>query len=544
MSDATKPTLCLLDLPPELILRALIHLPLDDLASCLHSGNRTLAGIISDSFTIRYRTEQELAGVEENNRALKTLTTSERLDTLRAREERWRSFRPSARYNIPFPKPSHMFSYAIDSGLWMLADIEDTFTELSTTIQYARLTAQPSEWHTVFTGLPFANFSTALEEQDLLVVCSCVPCSDDPSLVSVEVHLLCFSTGIPHPSATQPVIFLERRRANIVIDVNLEVVGHVMVISCHDWDQLEQGNAHVLYVFNWRKGLLLMDPVFNVTDAMVFLAATVLMIFRPSHNNLEIYHLPGAESDGTHNPPNPLSLCLPKLSQDRSILPMRVHCQVSPNPRTEVSSPHYQQAAFAPPPKDAIVFLSYQTAFRGNADALPEEHRFVILPAPLLTLVSEAETRSIPWSDWGAKCTRWLDPHLTSPAWIKSTCGQRMISFPPYDPRERTAHAIALLDFNPRQVSRVRRGHDGDVDASGKTTITRVVKAGAPSDRLLESCFTHFAEPVSSDIAYVEQTSKEKFDFDNVYLSEECIVGMRYAPDDYAVDTLEVLYFG
>ncbi|KAJ7058891.1 hypothetical protein C8F01DRAFT_1303104 [Mycena amicta] len=172
MSDATKPTLCLLDLPPELILRALLHLPLNDLTSGLHSGNRTLAGIISDSFTIRYWAEQELAGVEENNRALEILNTSERLDSLLAREECWRSFRPSARYNIPFPKPSHMFSYAIDSGRWMLADIEDTFTELSTTIQYARITAQPSEWHTVFTGLPFTNFSTALEEQDLLVVCS------------------------------------------------------------------------------------------------------------------------------------------------------------------------------------------------------------------------------------------------------------------------------------------------------------------------------------------------------------------------------------
>ncbi|KAJ6566393.1 hypothetical protein B0H19DRAFT_1137660 [Mycena capillaripes] len=89
-----------LDLPPELILRCLIHLSLTDLDSCLDCGNCLLREIILISVLITYRREQDSAGIEENSGVTSSSLISDGLEALRRREANWLNFTPSSGHTI------------------------------------------------------------------------------------------------------------------------------------------------------------------------------------------------------------------------------------------------------------------------------------------------------------------------------------------------------------------------------------------------------------------------------------------------------------
>ncbi|KAJ7058881.1 hypothetical protein C8F01DRAFT_1371039 [Mycena amicta] len=539
----------LLDLPPELILGCLLYLSLDDIASCLRVGNSLLARIISDSLALRYRVEQELAGVEENPGAMLDLPTSVRLETLREREHRWHTFCPAARYTIPYPKSCIPFLYAIESGLWFLAEAENSAAELAISLHYVDLSpAAQHQWRIAFTGTPFANFTTALEEHDLLVIISCVRCLDDPSMVTLDAHLLLFSSGTPHPLAAQPVIHLHRQPATHTVDVNVEVAGHILVISCIDWEH-PASQTNLLYVFDWKRGIPLIAPTTATTIGMAFLTPNVLLIPK-MYNSVDIYSFSPENTTELLEYPTPISFGLPLLQPNYFLSPMGVQSRRSPNPCTGVSHPNYRRAKFPVTLDNTIIFLSYETRFQAPYGArTPQTHLFVIRPAPLLESVSSALEMGftfVPWGEWGATCTRWLDPTNTARAWILASLGQRMIGFPPYIPGAfHLPYQIRLLDFNEHRIALLRRQRDvASSTFIEDRAISQIVEPGPPGDTLLQTSFTHFAEPVTSDIAYIETTFTQEVDFDNAYLSEECVIARRYAIDGTPSEMLEVLYFG
>ncbi|KAJ7058892.1 hypothetical protein C8F01DRAFT_283833 [Mycena amicta] len=375
----------LLDLPPELILGCLLRLSLDDIASCLRVGNSLLARIISDSLAIRYRVEQELAGVEENPGVMLDLPTSVRLETLREREHRWHTFSPAARYTIPYRIP---FLYAIASGLWFLAEAEDSAAELAISLHYVDLSpAAQHQWRIAFTGTPFANFTTALEEHDLLVIISCVRCLDDPSMVTVDAHLLLFSSGTPHPLAAQPVIHLHRQPATHNVDVNVEVAGHILVISCVDWEH-SASQTNLLYVFDWKRDISLIAPTTATTIGMAFLTPNVLLIPK-MHNSVDIYSFSPENTTELLEYPTPISFGLPLLQPNHFLSPMGVQSRRSPNPCIRVSHPNYRRAKFPVTSDNTIIFLSYETRFQAPyGTRTPQTHLCVIRPAPLLESIS------------------------------------------------------------------------------------------------------------------------------------------------------------
>ncbi|KAF7304036.1 hypothetical protein MIND_00634900 [Mycena indigotica] len=550
----------LLDLPAELVHTCLLPLSLSDLAHCLHTGNRVLAEIISSSLAIRYRVAQELAGVSisENRTAqgLRGLDTASRLTALDARERRWREFSPLSRHTIPYPRFPVML-YAIDAGRWLAAEAGTGpgMQDRAVALHYTELAPgngkgdadSEARWRTVFTGTPFANFSTALVEHDLLVIITVVPCADDPAKISLDALMLSFSTGAPHPMASSSTIHIERRTVlDAVTDVAVEIVGDILAISLmnavHSF-----ADSNRLHVFDWKRGVTILTPTPITSIGIMFLAPGVILVPNAADNGLDVYLFPPFSPSPLDQ--QPVQLLLPALAPRTVLPPMEMHCRQSPNPRLSTEHPHLSPVRFPPAADAAAVFISYETEqavderFTGTTT---QTHLFVLQPKPMLAVIRAARARTagvapgdpavVPWTDWGARCTRWLDPVETAPAMILASEGQRLLSYPPFNPRGlagRPPQSLRMFDFNPRRVAAARR-------TSKLGAGVRLVEAGPLPPELCAD----FAEAVGSGIAYVESTAPEGCDFDNAYLSEECIIGRKYEHEKRRGERLEVWYFG
>ncbi|KAF7304060.1 hypothetical protein MIND_00637400 [Mycena indigotica] len=550
----------LLDLAPELIHACLLFLPLDDIASCLHAGSRLLTTLILNSPSIRYRIEQEEAGVEENpySSAFSGLDTSARLAALRARERRWREFDPVSRHTIEYPTWPVLL-YTIRAGLWLEArEAHGTGgSALADSLSYIDMApqAQPAVWHTVFSGTNFANFATALEEHDLLVIFTVITCPDDASMVSIDALMLTFSTGSPHPIAVLPKVHITRRASNNPIsDLNAEISGDLVALAIYNEDEM-YADTNCLYAFNWKSGNILLGPVVSTTFGLAFLSPRDLMIASATENCLFIYSFSDSSSALV---PTTARLWLPGVRPRTSISGPRMQCRRSPSPHNKLSHPQYYQAQFPPVPNSAHVFLSYETIDLDSDDR--EMHPFVLFPGYILDVVQSIKEErdgnvdggevEIEWKTWGKTCTRWLEPQEVAGAWILASSGHRMVAYPPYDPvapRDQPKR-MKILDFNPYGVAALRSLVDNGPGAPANIgDHRRLVRTDSKAFQKNTPGFMHFDKRVRSDNQYIEITVPETFTFDNVYLSEEFIVGRTLASGDTVGargGVLEVLYFG
>ncbi|KAF7325113.1 hypothetical protein MKEN_00554600 [Mycena kentingensis (nom. inval.)] len=545
----------LLDLPPELILRCLHFLALDDIAACLRV-NVLLAQTISGSLDIQYRAELELAGVEENVRVLSRLSIAERLEALRAREDRWRAITPLSRRIIPFPYSYGSFFYDLTTDYWFLAGMETADGTTASKVEYVDLLLgdYAPDWKVAYGGSADSecmNFFVSLEELDLLVIVTRHNCVDDPSALSIDAHLLSFSTGEPHPHATSPKIHITRYDSAAVVDTNPAAAGSILAVTCLDMMAPADPATNKLFVFNWQTGLPLLPPRYTTTAAVVFLTPEILITPSADHNLLEIHRF------SLEDPAVPTALVefrLPTLAYRTHVDPSRMQCRASPEPVRGVFSPAKQRGNFFSAPTNRLIILSYDTisdahADRGwDEDSRTETHVFAIPSERLLARVRaafDAHVESVPWREWGRACTRALDSAQTARAWVIASSGQRLVAFPPcaMGTAQPETHHIRLLDFNPRQVREARR-RTGITTPESETT--RVIEADADEADGADIEHANFAEKLTSDIAYVEYTSSQTFSYHNVYMSDSCILGMIYAEDSdpQTVDQLEVLLFG
>ncbi|KAF7304055.1 hypothetical protein MIND_00636900 [Mycena indigotica] len=546
----------LLDLAPELIHACLSFLPLDDIASCLHAGSRLLTTLILDSPAIRYRIEQEEAGVEENpySSALAGLDISARLAELRARERRWREFDPVSRHKIDYPTWPVLL-YTIHAGLWIAAqEMQDTGpggSALADAVRYVDMSpqAQPAEWRTVFSGTPFANFATALEEHDLLVIFTVVVCPDEPSMVSIDALMLTFSTGSPHAMASLPKVHITRRAANNPIsDLNAEVSGDMIALAIYNENNM-YADTNYLYVLNWKTGTILLGPTVITSIGLAFLSPRDLLIASASKNCLFVYSF---SDSSTSLVPTIIRLWLPQVRPRTGIVGPQMQCRRSPNPHNHLSHPRYHAARFPPAPNCANIFLSYETIDVDSDEC--ETHPYLMVPEYILDAVKLAREDEIDdpkpeveidWEMWGERCTRWLWPQDVAGAWILASSGHRMVAYPPFNPQapRRGPKQMQILDFNPRGVAALRSQLKNGERVSD--TMRLVLRNTLPVSQKETAGFTHYAQRVRSRLPYIEMTAPEEYKFDNVYLSEEFIIGRTYGEEEKGiVESLEVLYFG
>ncbi|KAJ7191284.1 hypothetical protein GGX14DRAFT_601033 [Mycena pura] len=535
-----------LDLPPELILACLVHLPFNDLTTCLNAGNRLLHDILADSVLMRYRAEQEYAGIEENLHVLSNLVISDRLKELRRREEDWLDFSPRARHTITLDfRTTGLYDLAAD--IYMVGDTPDPATSLCTAIKYVYTSPGPdtAQWHCINAGRPIVDFGTALEEHDLIAIVTYAPVAAHSQVYSVDVQLLRFSTGSPHPLATRPNLHIHVVSADCGSPgVSLAIVGRTLAIAFIYWGAASR-DLDTLHLYDWQLGLPIVAAFEISNTALGFLTPDIIIIPNSLRATLDVFRIPPLGS----KPAAQLemwSFCLPTLQSGHTILSFR--CRGEPNPRTSLV--HAGRARFLPKPEDAIMLFSFET---GGLD----EHCFVLHRASFLRFLHAAavaspplfdETAAAPWSTWGPQCTSWIDGAPLSQHYITTTAGQRMVGIR-YDAPERAA-PVVVFDFTARALRICRRRAEAPEAAEGPgdhaapahaRAVVRVVEH--PPSGVQPAPAAAFAEPVVSLLPYVEIVSEETFDFGAVIINNENIIGVRFSGED-SVQSLEILHFG
>ncbi|KAJ6535754.1 hypothetical protein B0H19DRAFT_1271476 [Mycena capillaripes] len=512
-----------LSLPSELILACLVNLPSADLDSCLKCRNRLLRSIILNSVFLRYRRAQELAGVEENADRPLNLGISDRLACLRRREASWLTFAPRSRHTISTDFQTTGL-YDLTSEIYFVGDTADPNTSLCTSLKYVYTSpgTEASQWHTINAGKPIVDFGTALEEHDLIAM---VTYTLNGAKASIDVLLLNFSTGAPHPLAAQPTLHihdveLNRGRPG----VSLEIVGQNLALSLMYWND-ESRDMDGLYLYNWKSGLAKIAALPINNTGLAFLTPDIIIVPNAAEATLDVLHIRPEDGEGAdflH------AFHLPTLAGHTGVFSFQ--CRGAPNPCASISRP--SRSPFLPRPSDSILIFAL-TIISLTSET---EYTFVVPRARLARMLDlrnreldDATGIDVDWEAWGPQCTRWLDATTLSTQYITATVGQRMVTIARNAPLVRAP--IRVLDFNETNVQKQRA--NGLVE--GPHAVVRVVE-----ETTLD--LEPFALPVVSLLPYVETTSKDLFDYDAVLINDENIIGARFG--DRSVESLEVLHFG
>ncbi|KAJ7044238.1 hypothetical protein C8F04DRAFT_1070007 [Mycena alexandri] len=524
----TAAQLELLDLPPELILACLLHLSFHDLNSCLRCGNRLLHDIIANSVLLRYRREQELAGVEENPFFRSTSGISDRLADLRNREENWLGFSPRSTRAIPLDFESGGI-YDLASDIYLVGNTADPTTGLCTAIKYVYTSpgSDLPEWREISAGRSIIDFGTALEEHDLIAIVTYTPHDSNPQMASIDALLFHLSTGAPHSLANNPTIHIhdvERHRGRP--GISIEISGDVLALSLLYWEY-EERDLDVLQLFDWKSGASRMTPLSIYNTGLVFITEHIIAVPNCLEAKLDILIIPPAKDDNTV-PRFVYSLLLPSMKPD-----MWVHsfqCRGAPNPRAGLN--RFTRARFLPRPQDAILLFILHI---GNDD-VATNHMFVLHRLSFLRLLDVCAKHAnssgliLEWPSWGPVCTRWLNANSLSMQYITTTVGQRMVTIANSAPDQPAP--IHVLSFNAEDVEAQRLRKDESI---GPHATVRVVEEGGLQ---LEP----FEDTILSLIPFVETRSRELFDYNAVLINDENIVGARFGARH--VESLHVHHFG
>ncbi|KAJ7697230.1 hypothetical protein B0H17DRAFT_1328952 [Mycena rosella] len=511
-----------LGLPSELILECLVHLPYADMISCLKTGNRLLHDIITNSVLIRYRVEEHRACVDENPAQTGNSVVADRLAALRRREDNWLNFTPVSRQTLVIDFVTSGV-YDLASDIYLVGDTPDPNASLCTAIKYIYISpgVEAPQWQSINARKPVIDFGTALEEHDLIAMVTYTPHDAIPDLISIDVLLLKFSTGLPHPLAANPTLHIH----NVEVQsghpgISIEIVGENLAISLVYWTD-QQRDMDTLHIYNWNTGLPKMAPLEVNNTGVCFLTMDTLVVPN-SEGSLDVYSIPLSEGCGL--PRLIQSFYLPLLDPYHGVLSFQ--CRGDPNPRAAYTRP--SRSRFLPRPDTALLFFTFEVV---NRVGEVSEHMFIVDRPRLVGAIDarDLDVLSCHWDDWGPQCTRWLDAAAFSKNFITMTSGTRLAAIA-VDAHLHPA-PVRVLDFNPAHVRAQR--------AAGRHVVEADVEADAVAGTIE---IPPFAEPIVSLLPYIETVSKELFTYAAVLINDENIIGAKFG--DGSVEALEVLHFG
>ncbi|KAF8880305.1 hypothetical protein BD779DRAFT_1094616 [Infundibulicybe gibba] len=211
----------LLELPTEILIQLLSFLPAVDLGAC-QLVNRHFRHLIAGSSQLKYLIAIENAGLEDNP-SCKSFDISQRLEMVTQRELSWRKFQPNFVQTINIPRmPSGI--YDLTNGVYLIGALNHL------SLSYVSLPTTPFQaatWSSINTDRPIIDMGLAIYEHDLIGI---VTTGLDHSIAStparhyIELSLLSFKTGKPHPLAKNPKIPVEVSRWPKP-SISIEIVG-------------------------------------------------------------------------------------------------------------------------------------------------------------------------------------------------------------------------------------------------------------------------------------------------------------------------------
>ncbi|KAG6919492.1 hypothetical protein DXG01_005751 [Tephrocybe rancida] len=522
----------LLDLPQEIGVRVLSFLDLADLVS-VSATHSSLYAACKSSRGLEYRFAAYAAGAEANVHS--NHVASERLSALESLEKGWSNLTFDFRKKIPV-KHSVSGLYDFTEGICILGDAKGD------TLHYINLPSNPdgpAAWSKIEIGRQMADFGLAIHEHDLIAVLTVTPHPTHLARFVVEIRLLQFSTGEPHPLAQTPVLFVYRT-STLRPAIFIEIVGEhlVLVISYTARHFLVRDDR--MYVFDWKTGTVKMKGKFPCQSyyGVIFLSPTTLCLPNARTNTLDIWLIPSEPIDysGGQIPMNPfMKLTLPTITATHAII--STQCRAEPNP-TPGGTPYLSRPSHAIS-GDAIVIINFRIGHRllGTIDTLAMYvHRHELLKicvglqpdhTPHALLMQSPV--SVPWEVWGPERTRWFDAAESLSWWITTTAGQRCVVAS--RAKEGSQQTVTVLDFNPRTLRRLSK--EGPRDDGLRKVVVEDSMVGAGI----------FEEPIRSALPYVSVVRPLGNDpgvaFGAVVLDEEQLLGIRVGTTD-----IEVLHVG
>ncbi|KAF9003653.1 hypothetical protein BDQ17DRAFT_1355651 [Cyathus striatus] len=305
-----KPTLT--TLPLELIIHILAHLPTRSLLACTltsHFFHHT----ITSTPRLQYALAKDKAGVEDF--PYDRVPISKCLSLLQDRERAWNSFSYKFIRNIEVVLPSTEI-YDLTRSAYFLGS--GTRRDETHAIQYAslpRLQEDEVLWNVISVGKLVADFGLSIDENDLMALL-CYTTSTTHFPPGLDIHLVHLPSNQPHPHALEPIIHV----CNVEIDqgapsITIDISGDILIL-CIDYPQ-SLDHRPLMYVYNWKSGLLKFKPTHVSNIGVVFLRHDIFILPNPNKFSLDAYYAPPSSTSLTDENPSlqPFeTLLLPQLN--------------------------------------------------------------------------------------------------------------------------------------------------------------------------------------------------------------------------------------
>jgi hypothetical protein len=363
--------------------------------------------------------------------------------------------------------------------------------------------------------------------------------------MALEVRLLSFSTGKPHPLAEQPTIFLAAAESRLLgqCDVVIEIAGDLLallIIFPEAWDEKEG----MFFLVWWKRGKAYSmslpvphDPESWRVDPYFAFVSQDTLVFPNSIQNMLTVTKIVIDSDDT---PRLVPLCvlhLPPLARRAKVTSLSCHGESNPTGSGPLAIPVPSNRPFRDKAEDAIMMFTlfihahlidrkYPFTFIAHRHALfahiPAAHRacapFCSPPVPMPALAQ------VPWSAWGPATTRWFQTMPWGSLNLR-TAGQRAVAL---DYTMQTP--ITLRDFNPYAVRTARALATASGQSQQGNWSKQLPNGNSMSLKVEDTVIAArsiFKEDVRSSLPYIEIVPKTEYEYDDILIDEERILGLK-----------------
>ncbi|PPQ97316.1 hypothetical protein CVT26_006634 [Gymnopilus dilepis] len=284
----------------------------------------SLHNLISNSSELQYYAALIPALAEDN--PCSNLPASEKLEALRRSERAWWTLRPGFVKSVPV---THIQSgvYDLTAGVYFLSN------STRNSIHYIKLPTKETdlvEWQKIDANKLIVDIGLCLYEHDLMVLITSTQVEQHAALqpyYRIELQLLQFSTGLPHPDAQEKTIHVMNAQWEKPA-VGIETVGDNLVLILTFSTQ--QRPEDRVFIYEWKTNTLKASwqAPFRSYWGFLFLTEDLILIPNTRTEALEIFRIP---SQPTFDTPTPiLVLKLPELADGRLYGGLSARCE--PNP--------------------------------------------------------------------------------------------------------------------------------------------------------------------------------------------------------------------
>ncbi|KAF8889542.1 hypothetical protein CPB84DRAFT_1849340 [Gymnopilus junonius] len=382
-SSSSSTSLTLLTLPPEILLH--IFLNLTDNPSSLFALQLTcsfLNTLISGSSELHY--QAALIATHQDNNAKSSLPVKEKLDRMQESSRRWsildldedseaegegeeksrgkgKETLKDGNKRMRQIKAGHEPSgiYDLTGGVYVLGDfprkvlhwvklpgqeeiqdgIDPKWNKIDLDVLKTRADSDRRERTIVDMGL-------CIYEHDLVAIVTLspqrTPDGAQPTENDIDLVLLQFSTGLPHPALAASQGTSNRYIRRVMSSpvgwqppaVGIEIVGEHLVLVLHYHSASTEDRV---YVWEWKTGVLKMSLTapYQTYSGLIFLTPSLIALPNAKINTLDVFHIPSKPS---FTPARPiLRLSLPALAGGRTLA--GISCRAEPNPVGGTSTP-------------------------------------------------------------------------------------------------------------------------------------------------------------------------------------------------------------